>query len=359
MNVLFIQNQLCSRGWKEARVLGEEGIDISLLELGSPSENKDHSIFKESFTIPIEPDIGSMVKGRARIVRELKRIVKQGTYDLVHVHNEPDNLGVLVKKNLSVPLVHDIHDLVSLKPITWASGPKRWAIRRMVNSWEKYVCKKADGILSTSKLMMDHIRKEYRPKRIDYVENKPVREDDLKVQPKIDDGKVHMVYPGGISLEPEGNRYLWPMFEKICSSGVEVHLYPSVFETSQREAVRKKCSRIPNLHYHLPVAQDKVIHEISKYHYGLVLFSGFTKNILMATSNRVFEYQIAGLPVITNDVGLIGDYVKKKGCGEVIGDVNEIEGIIKGKRDYDLDKSDCFMEAGPILELYREIISHR
>ena len=356
MNVLFIQNQLCSRGWKEAKVLGREGIKISLLELGGPSENKDHSIFRESFTIPVEPDIGSMVKGRGRITRELKRIVKEGNYDLIHVHNEPDNLGVLVKKNLSLPLVHDIHDLVSLKPITWASGPKRWAVRSMVDRWEKYVCRNADGILSTSELMIDHIRKKYGTKRIGYVENKPVREDDIELQQKIDDGKVHMVYPGGISLEKEGNRYLWPMFEKICSLGFEVHLYPPIFDKGQQEVLRKKCSHIPKLHYHLPVAQDRVIHEISKYHYGLVLFSGFTKNILMATSNRIFEYQIAGLPVITNDVGHIGDYVKKKGCGEVIGDVNEIEGIIKGDRDYDLDESDCYMEAKPILELYIKIL---
>jgi len=354
VKILFIQNQLCARGCKEAKVLTGAGADIDLLELGKPSEFMDYTIFKDRHNIPVGADIGSMIRNRGRIKRELADYASRGDYHIVHVHNEPDNLGVWAKKNLSIPVVHDIHDLMSLKPITWARGPKKWFVRGLVNRWESYVCRKADGIMSTSSLMIDHIRKRYGPKRIGYVENKPLKEK-FDLAEKIDDGKIHFVYPGGISLDPGGSRYLWPMFESICAMGVHIHLYPPVFETNRQEIIRKRCKSVRGLHFHLPVAQDKVIREISKYHYGLVLFSSFTKNILMATSNRVYEYQIAGVPVITNDVGHIGDYVKKKKCGEVIKDAKEIEKIIAAGREYNLDTSDCFMDAKPILDLYAKI----
>ncbi len=356
VKILFIQNQLCARGWKEAKVLTEAGVDIDLLELGKPSEFMDYSIFKDSHNIPVGADIGSMIRNRKRIKTEIRDFAAGRDYDIAHVHNEPDNLGVWTKKNLPIPVVHDIHDLVSLKPITWARGPKKWFVRSLVNRWEGYVCRKADGIMSTSSLMIEHIWKRYGTKNIGYVENKPLKEK-FELAEKIDDGKVHFVYPGGISLDPGGSRYLWSMFESICAMGFNVHLYPPVFEPGRQEIIRKRCSGVSGLHYHLPVAQNKVIREISKYHYGLVLFSSFTKNILMATSNRVYEYQIAGIPVITNDIGHIGDYVKKKKCGEVIGDPGEIKKLISGGREYNLDTNDCFMDAKPILDLYSKIIA--
>jgi len=354
LKILFIQNQLCARGWKEAKVLTDAGAEIDLLELGKPLEFMDYSIFKDRHNIPVGTDIRSMIRNRRSIISELCDFAGKGDYNIVHVHNEPDNLGVWAKKYLSIPVVHDIHDLMSLKPITWARGPKKWFVRSTVNRWEKYVCRKADGIMSTSALMIDHIRKRYGTEKIGYVENKPLKEK-FDLAKKIDDGNIHFVYPGGISLDPAGSRYLWPMFESICAMGVHIDLYPPVFEPSRQEIIRKKCKGVTGLHFHLPVAQDKVIREISKYHYGLVLFSSFTKNILMATSNRVYEYQIAGVPVITNDVGHIGDYVRKKKCGEVIGDIKEIEKIIAGDRKYNLDTSDCFMDAKPILDLYSKI----
>lgn len=355
MKVLFVQNQLCTRGWKEARVLGAAGVELSLAELGCESPSKDLSVFSDTFVIPVGSDLGSMVRGKKIIIQELKRIADAEKYDIIHVHNEPDNLGVWIKRNLSVPVVHDIHDLVSLKPIPWAKGPKKWVVRRMYDSWEKKICRMADGILCPSAPMAEFIRDRYGPNRIEFVENKPVRED-FTPEPKIDDGGVHMVYPGGISMETGGTRYLWPMFEKICAGGVNIHLYPPVFDEEKQKPVREKCESIKRLHFHPPVTQHRVIPEISRYHFGLVLFSSHTDNIKMATSNRVFEYQIAGLPVITNDRGNIAKYVLKKNCGEVIRDVEEIGRIVKDRKEYDLDTKDCYMDAGPILGMYKEVL---
>ena len=355
MKVLFFQNKLCSRAWKEAKILTDAGLGISLLELGEPNDLKDYSIFKEHTIIPIEPDMRSMMKGKRRIVKDLKDFAMKGNYDLVHTHNSPDNLGVLVKKNLSIPLVHDIHDLGSVKPLPWVKGAKKIVIRRILNGWERYVCRKADGILTPSSELSDYVKKIYGTKLAGHVPNKPI-DTGFQLQDKINDGKIHMVHAGGISVIPEGERYLWPLFKKICSQGFEVHVYAPIFDESLQNVVRKKCGEIPGVHFHLPVPQEKIIFEISKYHYGLALYSSFNESILKGAQNRIFEYQIAGLPVISNNYGYMGGYIKKKGCGELIKDPGEIGDIVKKKKIYNLDNDDCFMEPDNIIELYRKIL---
>jgi len=354
MNVLFVQNRLCARGWKEAKVLSVAGHKISLAELSEPDPLKDYSIFHEHVNIDVKPDIRSMIKGKGIIIRELKKIEEKGNFDIIHSHNEPDNLGVWMKKNLSTPLVHDIHDLISERPIAWATGLKRMAARYITNRWESHICTRADGILSTSPMMIEHIQKIYRTRNIAYVMNKPVREKIEKL-PKIDDGKVHLVYAGGVSLDSGNYRYVWPLFRKICASGAVIHLYSGGDREKQIE-IEKKCRGMADLQYHKPIPQNDVIREISKYHYGLAIFSFYSKNALMATQNRVFEYQIAGLPVISNSPGLIGDYIRKKGCGEVIERAEDVGEIIKQNKEYNLDTGDCYMDAKPILKLYEKVL---
>lgn len=355
MKVLFFQNKLCSRAWKEAKILTDAGIGISLLELGGPNDLKDYSIFREHTIIPVEPDMRSMMKGKRRIVKGLKDLVEKKEFDLIHTHNSPDNLGVLVKKNLSIPLVHDIHDLGSVKPLPWVKGAKKIIIRKILNRWESYVCRKADGILTPSPELSDYVKKLYGTKLAGNVPNKPI-DTGFRLRKKIDDGKIHMVHAGGISVIPEGERYLWPLFRKIGSHGIEVHVYAPIFDESLQKVVRMKCREIPGVHFHLPVPQDEIISEISKYHYGLALYSSFNESILRGAQNRIFEYQIAGLPVISNNYGYMGDYIKKKGCGEVIKDPDEVRDIVKNKKTYDLDNGDCFMQADNIIELYGKIL---
>ncbi len=358
MKILFVQNQLCSRAWKEAKVLNTCGIDLSLIELGYESSSKDHSIFKNIYIIPVNPDMNSMVKGKNKIIKGLKKIVKENNFDLIHIHNEPDNLGYWAKKNLDIPVVHDVHDLMSLKPIPWAKGPKKWIVRKMYNKWEKEICQNADGIMAPSLPMMKFIEKKYSPKRMAYVDNKPVKESFSRKE-KIPGDRIHAVYSGGIGMDPESPRYLWPMFKELCDHGLKIHLYPPVFKKNEYEPIRSKCNEIKGMIFHLPVAQHEVIPEISQYHFGLVIFKIHTENIKMATSNRVYEYQIAGLPIITNDIGHIAEYIKEKGCGEVISEPDDIKGILSSNKDYILDTDDCFMDPGPIIDLYKKILNKK
>lgn len=323
----------------------------------------DYSIFRRHVNLPFAPDLIAMVRDRSKILRAIKSEVMASGYDVVHTHNGPDCFGAWLPSVLDVPVVHDIHDIETAAETDWPKTARfhrlkgktiDWLKRR----WEHKASTRTAGVLTTSPAAARFIRDRHGGRNVFALENKPFKGDhDLRPKLSSHDGETHLVYAGGITVAKGSERDLLPVFKRMAADGLHVHLYLMTYNESIRQAVEEQTEDDRRLHLHAPVPQAGFIEEVSQYDYGLIWFTDMNDNIRVTTQNKLYEFQVAGVPIITNlQEGYTAEYIQKKGCGLVVKGAEEVRDAIATSEGFRLDPSDCFMDGQDILDIYDTVL---
>jgi Tetratricopeptide repeat len=160
--------------------------------------------------------------------------------------------------------------------------------------------------------------------------------------PKISDGKVHMVYCGNISTEITGPYdYHQDVAVLLSSHGIHYHIYPyyahcrAILVPKLNDYVMKNGGNPACVHVHPPVASDDLTREISRYHYGLHLmwpnprsnqadFPYELRGFDYGSTNKIFDYMDAGLPIFVHPGRLQKFLVERYGSGSAICDLSDL-----------------------------------
>lgn len=356
-HVLFLQNQLCGRSWRAAKVLADKGHPVTLLAMGERSDNFDYSVFRARETLNVGRDIRSMVQNRLRIIDGIRDMVKRHDIDIIHSHNTPDNLSAWAARYLDVPVVHDVHDVQRLMPLTYGSIVTKPIIRYLHRSWERQACAKSDAVIVVSRQQHDHIRR-FQPKRVIIIPNKAVQGPATPVAKLSEtDGKVHLVYAGTFSLAPGSHRNFLADMELVAEGDIHVHVYPLTFDVEERRKLDRITEDHPNIHFHEPVKTTELVQELAQYDFGWLHFPVMTDNIRSASATKLYEYVLAGIPTIVNTEGRIADFVRRTGCGILVDKIEEAVPLVHERRTYPMPVDECRLDADHLLTLYREILA--
>ena len=296
INILFVQEAPCIRNYKMATALRSRGHRVTLAYVKSRLSQMYKDLPDDAYNSCIQ----------LRNHRHLWDLSKE--YDIVHCHNEPDLLSVAALAG-HAPVVHDTHDLVSL----------RHGDNQTLRYFEGIANRGASARVYVSDYQMDMSSKLY-----DIDLSKSIVMPNLALKkmipssylPKLSakDGETHIVYEGGLSLVPKSHRYYLPLFYKMSEYGLHIHIYPS-FHDSKVEAI---CKNIEKIYYHGPVSPDQIVREITQYDFGIIPFvvspDNF-KHLESAMPNKLFEYLAAGLPVIAQDLYSIRKFFEKAPVG--------------------------------------------
>lgn len=361
-----MQTRLCSRAWKEAKALSDAGAEVMLVELRESSPIMDYSIFGRHTNLPFDPDLLSILRDRPKILRAIASEVAEVRPDIVHTHNGPDCFGAWLPRRLDVPVVHDIHDIETASATHWPETArfhrlKGKTIDWMKRRWEHAASTRTGGVLTTSPAAARLIRARHGGRQVFALENKPFI-GDHRLKPKLSatDGQIHLVYAGGITVADGSERDLLPVFRKMADDGLHVHLYLMTYNEAIRDAVERQAEANRRIHLHDPVPQDRFIEEVSQYDFGLIWFTNMNDNIRVTTQNKLYEFQVAGVPIITNlQEGYTADYIREKGCGLTVPGPDAVRQSIDSSDGFTLDPSDCFMDGRAILDIYMKVLSGR
>lgn len=356
--MLFVQDRICSRSWKEASALREAGVSVDLVELRESSSFRDYSVFDDHVNLPVDPGIRSMALNGRRVRSMVADHLRSRSYDLVQTHNGPDALGAWLPRITSAPVVHDIHDLQTESELPWAGPVKTLAVRTLHRWWEGTACRSATAVMTTSPAMARYVRRKYGRDEVFALENKvlPFSFDPL---PKLSEseGGIHLVYAGGIRPGEGTERDLIPVFEQIAGGDIHVHVYPILPDGAEGEQARDALDRATNVHAHDLVPQDRFVEEMSQYDWGIVWFTRFNENIRVAAPNKLYEFQVAGLPIVTNvRDGHIGDHVRKRSAGIVVGRADQVPERVEDPPKIDLDPEGCFLKGQEIVRIYEQVL---
>ena len=309
MRVLFLQQQPCVRALKMAVALrtARPDADIVFAYQGRTLSGY-YGSGDEAFARWC--DLGADARETLPVVLDEVRP------DVVHSHNLPDTLTVLALDLLGgrVPVVHDVHDLQSLRRTPYENG---FDEPRDPLDLERRAIEGAAAVVTVSEELAAEIRGRYRAVgRMVVVPNYALRRDlprrlGSTAAPRTD-LPPRLVYQG--TLSTNGGHYdLRDIFRALVTQGVSLDVFPSRDVPEYRELA----AQAPGLSYHESLAPRPLLARLPSYDFG---WAGFNErlnkpHIDTALPNKLFEYLACGLPVLTLGHRALTRFLRERGLG--------------------------------------------
>ncbi len=362
MRVLFLQRQPCVRALKYA--VGLRGAWPEL-ELGFAYQGRTLTEFYGSGDelFDVWWDLGQ----DAQPVDELRAVLDDFQPHLIHSHNLPDVLTVLALELVgdAIPLVHDIHDLQSLRHTPYRDG-----FPEPVDplDLERAAIEGASALITVSPELVDVVRARYElPSTTLVLGNLALRRDRIVDLPEraVAERPRTIVYEG--SLSTDGSHYdLREIFRAVAHAGLAVAIHPA----RPAPDYQALAADWPNIRCYEPLDPATLMQTIPRYDLGWTGFNGTLNAAHLDTvlPNKLYEYLGAGLPVVTLREHLaLRRFVEREGVGVVLDDVADIADAV---RDLDMaslrrtvaEKRHRFTfeaQIGEVIDLYRDLVSMR
>lgn len=304
MKIGFVSHHCCIRVIKQGIALSMAGHDVRFIQNRIANQKLLNILPWVSF-----------------YTNELELAAKATNWDLdiIHVHNEPDWMTVVIKDvRPDLKIVHDCHDLETVR-----TGKPDKDEAKALNI--------ADGLAFSSIGFLRHFDNFYgkddRPKEVIYsmcLANFLC----LRKLPRCNG----IVYQGGSSVgAPEGfanYRDYREITKTLCTMGIPFYIYPAgVEDVSPYRNVGAVV--FPPLEY------NSLMQQLNRYDWGLVASPIGPQNAFnWAMPNKLFEYIMAGIPVIVLDLNEAGEFVKEHELGVVIESIDDVPKIYDQHEHY-------------------------
>jgi hypothetical protein len=305
--VLFLQRQPCARALKYAVGLHAvaPGIRLAFACQGrtlTEFYGAGDELFERWFRLGVEPEAG------------LRAAIRAFAPHVLHCHSLPDELTVLALRLAGgrTPVVHDVHDLQSLRETPYEDGFPEPADPPAL---ERTAIEECNALVTVSEELMAEIGARHRAPALRLVFPNYALARDLPPclpPPERNGVPPRLVYQGTVSTN--GSHYdLREIFERIVARGLPLDVHPS----RPSPAYRALADRLPGLTVHEPLEPSALMRTLPRYDFG---WAGFNvernrAHIDTALPNKAFEYVGCGLPVLTLRHRALSRLVAERGLG--------------------------------------------
>jgi glycosyltransferase involved in cell wall biosynthesis len=318
LRILFLQQQPCSRALKYATALRADG--PAHLRLG---------FAYRGVTLSRLYGGGDQLFDRwwhlnARPAASLQAAVADFRPDVIHSHNLPDSLTVLALELAGgrVPVVHDVHDLQSLRRTPYEDG---FPEPDDPLGLERRAIEGCAALVTVSDELLGEIGARHRlPGRTLVFPNYALRCDlPVTVDAEGPPGtRPRLVYQG--TLSTNGGHYdLRDLFSAIAGQGVELHVYPARRVDGYHG--------LEGVHVHETLTPAALLRELPAYDLGWAGFNAGLNAAHLDTAlpNKAFEYLCCGLPVLTLRHRALARFLEERGLGLSLATVEDLADVLE------------------------------
>jgi glycosyltransferase involved in cell wall biosynthesis len=224
-------------------------------------------------------------------------------------------LGYLFKLIYGAKLIYDTHELET--EISGSHGYKK-KLRKLV---ERLLIKKADHVFVVSENIADWYSDTYSIPRPTVLLNSPPEQhveknDYFRDKFSLRKDQLIVIYQGGLHVE-RGINVILEYFKKNKNDKIVI-VFMGSGELENEIQFASKLYK--NIFFHETVPADIVLKYTVSADVGIVLIQNTCLSYNFCMPNKLFEYAMAGLPVITSNVKEMSAFVKKNQIGVVVED---------------------------------------
>lgn len=245
---------------------------------------------------------------------------KNKNVGMVNIHNlSMLPLGVLLKYRYNAILIYDAHELE-------AERNGLIGIRKKISKWiEKTLIKYVDMTIVVSESIADWYEKKYDIQRPVVVLNSPKKRvinktnifrEELSIR---DDQKI-LIYQGGL-FHGRGINLILDAFKSRISDGIVVVFMG--YGGLEKE-IKDAAAQYPNIFFLPAVNPDVVLEYTSSADVGLSLIENTCLSYYYCMPNKLFEYSMAGLPVLVSNMKDMSEMVISNNMGVVVDNYTSI-----------------------------------
>ncbi|MFV8826373.1 glycosyltransferase family 4 protein [Alkalihalobacterium sp. APHAB7] len=245
----------------------------------------------------------------------------------------------LVSRIRGAKLIYDAHEV--------STDRAGWKNKRFWTRIEKYIIRRADGVITTNDTRADYFAEEYGIEKPVVIRNVPpyqkiVSSDKLREEYGMIGNEPIIIYQGGIQRE----RGLENIIE--CIPLVRKGVFVFIGNGALKPKIMAKAKELGVEHrtiFHGAVPNEELLSYTASADLGLQLLQNTCFNHYSACSNKIHEYLMAGIPVVSSDLpelrkvvssGNIGILVDPENIQMIAGAINQ---LIEDKDLYNMFKS--------------------
>ncbi len=356
MRVLFLQQQPCIRALKYAAGLRSacDGLRLGFAYQGQSLQQwygTGDELFDEWW--PIGADV----------VGGLNDAIRRFRPDVIHSHNLPDRLSALALEIVdgTIPVVHDSHDLQSLRETPYEDGFPEPADPLVL---ERTAVEGCSALVVVSEEMLDELGARYRLPTSRCFPNYALARDLPAALPdpqRRRDGPPRVVYQG--TLSTNGGHYdLRHIFAGMVAGGIRLDIYPS----RPAPAYAELAGNCPGMRYLDTLDPRRLLRVLADYDFGWAGFNASLNaaHLHTALPNKLFEYLGCGLPVLTTGHNAMVRLIGERGVGIDVAGVDDLAATLRDvdtaglRRRVAETRFDFTVEANiqPIVDLYKTLV---
>lgn len=272
--------------------------------------------------------------------KQARQLLLDARADVYHAH-DLDTLGpaAFAARRRDVPLVYDSHEFW----IEQSSLVGRPLIRNFWALLERRLIRRVHRTITVSTSIARALQERYNLEQVAVVRNlpiyrPPVQSDRIRTELQLAAGRPVVLYQGGF-LTDNG------LAEQIDAvAGLREDLAFVLIGDGPREFALKERVRNSSLEHKVYFISRVPFGELHSYtcsaDLGLCLIKGTGKSFYYSMPNKLFEYLMAGLPVLTSDFPEMRAVVEESGAGAVANpqDLGEVREKI---RSFLMDPTRC------------------
>lgn len=257
------------------------------------------SIWRVGLSTPLPiPKMRGILKFSQWAAKILTRY-RKANLSVVHCHSLSDlPIGVLLKlTKKGVRLVYDAHELETERNGLTGIGKKLAKIK------ERQLIRFVDHTLVVSESICRWYHENYDGRQITVVKNIPCNDHSFLQRPApsifrdkfdIDSGLVFL-YQGAL-MRGRGIELLLNAFSRVEDNKHIVFMGYGSYE----DEIKKFASRFKNIHFHEAVRPDEVMQYTVGADIGVCLIENTCLSYYYSLPNKLYEYTLAGMPVIVS-----------------------------------------------------------
>jgi len=343
-NIVFNPFTNDSRVLKESISLADHGFEVEVIAHGDSGLAKEEVVngikVKRFSYLNRKLTTSKSVKLKMYLswVKEVVGYIKG--FDILHC-NDLNTLpiGYIVKKfyNKEVKIVYDAHEYET--EMNGLKGVQKTIVKILERSLIKY----ADKVITVSDAIANEYVKLYNIEKPALVLNAPPykkveKKDIFRENLDISKERTIFLYQGGLS-SGRGIEILLETFKTMDHNAVIVFMGYGVLEKEIQEASKEN----PNVYFHPAVTPDVLLDYTSSADFGISTIEDSCLSYRYCLPNKMFEYLMAGIPVIVSNLPEMRKLIEEYSVG-VVAKENTPQGL-----------RDAITEA---VKLDREVLQH-